>query len=89
MLALSAIISFGYALHVTTPNDVLVECESQDTPPGEKIILQGSLLTGTGPNAIEAYVTDDNVYIQFNQNFGNVSISLYDALSNLIYVQRI
>lgn len=38
-----------------------------------------------GLNAIEAGASDTEVYIQFNQSFGNVSISIYDALSNLIY----
>ena len=85
ILMYSAIISCGYAVHASIPNDVLVQSESLDTPPGEKIILLGELLLGTNPNAIEASVTDDAVYVQFNQSFGSVSISLYNSTNELIY----
>lgn len=55
----------------------------------DEIDLHGDLYTNAGPNAIEAGVDDEEVYIQFNQNFGTVSISLYDALSNLIYQSNV
>ena len=37
------------------------------------------------PNAIEAGANDDAVYIGFNQSFGNVNISIYNALGGLVY----
>lgn len=85
LLALSASISCGYAVRATSPNMAFCQSESLDTPPGEKIMLLGDLMLGINPNAIEASVTEDAVYIQFNQSFGNVSISLYNASNNLIY----
>ncbi len=85
LLALGAIISCGYVIHASNPDKVLVQSESLDTPPGEKIILLGNLLFGINPNAIEASVTDDAVYVQFNQSFGSVSISLYNGMGTLVY----
>jgi len=37
------------------------------------------------PNNVVAGANDNSVYIHFNQNFGNVSISIYNAAGNLIY----
>lgn len=85
ILILSIIISCGYAAHSTSPNKVLVQCETLDIPPGQSICLLGNLMFGINPNAIEACVTDDAVYIQFNQNFGNVSILLYNSIGGLVY----
>ena len=51
----------------------------------EKIALLGDLLNNVGPNAIEAGASDDAVYIQFNQTFGNVNISIYNSLGGLVY----
>ena len=60
--------------------------EKNDMPNGaEEIVLRGQLNYNVGPNAIEAGATDDAVYIQFNQNFGNVSILLYNPSECLIY----
>lgn len=51
----------------------------------DEIILQGELLLSIGPNAIEAGASDDAVYIGFNQSFGNVNISIYNSIGNLVY----
>ena len=51
----------------------------------EEIELRGDLAYNVGPNAIEAGVSDEAVYIQFNQSFGSVSISLYDSANNCVY----
>ena len=51
----------------------------------EEIDLQGSLMFGIGPNAINAGANKDAVYIQFNQNFGNIDISIYNENNQQIY----
>ena len=51
----------------------------------ERIELHGTLMFGIGPNAINAGVGEDAVYIQFNQSFGYVAISLYNESGVLIY----
>ena len=57
-----------------------------DPPAGYEIIdLQGSLLYGIGPNAVVAGASDDAVYIGFNEDCGNVSISIYSGIGNLVY----
>lgn len=40
---------------------------------------------GTNPNAIDAGANRNTVYLHFNQNFGNVSVSIYNAEGNLCY----
>lgn len=85
ILMFSAIISCGYAVHASGPSNALVQSESLDTPPGEKIILMGNLMTGTGPNSIEASVTEEAVYVQFNQSFSNVSITIYNGNNLVVY----
>lgn len=42
-------------------------------------------MLGIGPNAIEAGASDDAVYIQFNQSFGNVSITIYNENNLVVY----
>lgn len=57
-----------------------------DIPHGyERIELKGDIFFGVGPNAIEAGASDDAVYIQFNQSFGNVDISIYSSSGALAY----
>ena len=51
----------------------------------EEIELRGTLATNVGPNAIVAGANDDAVYIGFNQDFGNVNISIYNGMGNLVY----
>ncbi len=60
--------------------------EIADPPQGyEKIHLHGTLMLGIGPNAVVAGASDNAVYIGFNQDFGNVSISIYNSIGGLIY----
>ena len=60
--------------------------ELADPPQGyDKINLKGSLMLGINPNAIVAGASDDAVYIGFNQDFGNVNISIYNGMGGLVY----
>ena len=60
--------------------------EIADPPQGyEEINLQGTLMLGVGPNAVVAGASDDAVYIGFNQDFGNVSISIYNEAGLVVY----
>ena len=56
-------------------------------PEGYEVIeLHGDLATNVGPNAIVAGANDDAVYIGFNQDFGNVNISIYNNdMGGLVY----
>jgi len=51
----------------------------------DEIDLHGELMLSIGPNAIVAGVSDDAVYIGFNQDFGNVNISIYNGMGGLVY----
>lgn len=51
----------------------------------DKIDLRGSLMNGIGPNAIVAGASDNAVYVGFNQDFGNVSISIYNEAGLVVY----
>ena len=56
------------------------------TPPEyTPIELRGTLDLGNGPSRIEAYLYGDFVYVNFNHNYGNVSVSLYNASGLLVY----
>lgn len=58
----------------------------KDLPHGyEELELHGNLMLSVGPNAIIAGVGEDAVYIQFNQSFGFVAISLYNESGVMIY----
>ena len=60
--------------------------EIADPPQGyEKINLQGTLMLGVGPNAVVAGANDEAVYIAFNQDFGNVSVSIYNGAGLVAY----
>ena len=64
----------------------IIKSEIADPPQGfEKIDLHGDLLNSIGPNAVVAGASDDDIYIGFNQSFGNVSISIYNSLGGLVY----
>lgn len=59
---------------------------TNDVPHGyEEIELRGSLVFSPGSNPIEAGVNDNSVYIQFNQNFGNVNVTVYNPDGLTIY----
>jgi hypothetical protein len=71
---------------VNTKPISIIKSEMADPPQGyEKIDLQGSLMYGIGPNAIVAGASDVDIYIGFNQSFGNVNISIYNGMGNLAY----
>ncbi len=73
-------------LQATNPKETSIFNEVTTLPEGfETIILNGDLVYNIGPNAIEAGVNATEVYIQFNQSFGSVSISLYNGSNTLVY----
>ncbi len=64
----------------------ITKWEIADPPQGyEKINLQGTLMYGINPNAIVAGASDNAVYIGFNQDFGNVSITIYNGAGLVVY----
>lgn len=69
--------------HISSININNVE---DNVPDGyDVIVLHGTLMFGINPNAIVAGASDDAVYIGFNQDFGNVSISIYNGMGNTVY----
>ena len=71
---------------VNTKPIPIINSEMADPPQGyEKIELKGSLMLGINPNAIVVGASDDEVYIGFNQSFGNVNISIYNGMGGLVY----
>ena len=59
---------------------------SDDPPSGiEQILLHGRLDTSAGTGDVEAYIGGNNVYIYFNRNFGDVTITLYDPYNYIVY----
>lgn len=76
----------NWNIQAVNPETIFMINETNLIPNGfEKIELLGSLNYGIGPNAIEAGASDDAVYIQFNQSFGNVNISIYNGMGALVY----
>ena len=64
----------------------IIENVLADPPQGYEIIeLEGSLMLNVGPNAIVAGASDDAVYIGFNEEFGNVNISIHSITGGLVY----
>ena len=43
------------------------------------------MLNSIGPNAVVAGANDNAVYIGFNQDFGNVSISIFNEAGLVVY----
>ena len=88
IVALCALgLCFGEAQAVNkAPTPITINnWEIADPPQGfEEIKLQGTLMLGVGPNAVVAGASDNSVYIGFNQDFGNVSISIYNAAGLLV-----
>lgn len=75
-----------YTALASTEKGIPYSYEECMLPEGaEKIELHGDLDYNVGPNAIEAGITADAVYIGFNQSFGNVSISIYNGMGGLVY----
>ena len=60
--------------------------KTDNVPHGYEIIeLQGSLMLNTGPNVIDIGVSDVAIFISFNQNIGNVTVTLYGPNGSTIY----
>lgn len=82
LLLLTGLCMLGFVtgiVQAVNPKTDPLRQETDIIPHGyDIIVLQGSLVFGMGPNAIEVGVNDNNVYIQFNQNFGTVAIKLYN-----------
>ena len=88
---LSALCAFGLctweaqAINLETA-PLYSNIEVDNMPHGfEEIDLLGDLLFNIGPNAIEAGASDNDIYIGFNQSFGNVSISIYNSMGSIVY----
>ena len=77
---------YSEKIAVSSPKAIPLVMETTEKPHGSEIIyLQGSLVLNAGPNAIEAEVGDDAIYIKFNQNFGYVSVTIYNPYGLSIY----
>ena len=64
----------------------IINSEIADPPQGfEKIDLLGDLMLNHGPNAVVAGANENSVYIGFNQDFGNVSITIYNGTGLVVY----
>ncbi len=64
----------------------IINSEIADPPQGfEKIDLLGDLMLNHGPNAVVAGANENSVYIGFNQDFGNVSITIYNGAGLVVY----
>lgn len=62
-----------------------INCEN-DIPDGNEIIeLIGMLDYSQGPNDVEAYTDQMNVYVVFHRSFGLVNITLYNEFWVSIY----
>lgn len=86
LASLCAIGLCTWEAQAVSPETTPIIYESNSLPHGyEHIILRGDLLFGIGPNAIEVGASDDEIYIQFNQSFGNVNISIFNAAGNMVY----
>lgn len=70
------------------PQQIYFNMEQEDNhipSEAEQIKLQGRLDVNVGPDNIEAGATETAVYLYFNQNFGNVSITIYNDSGFLVY----
>lgn len=80
-LAVLSIFCFGTKdVLCKLPRTTFYSNQTLDDPPSglALIELKGTLSYGAGPNAIEVGVSDNAIYIYFHQNFGNVSITLFN-----------
>ena len=51
----------------------------------DEIRLYGKLDVNVGPNAVVAGASENSVYIGFNQDFGTVSITIYNGADLVVY----
>lgn len=73
------------AVNVERSSITIINAEDNVPSGYEEICLQGKLSYCTGPNDVVAGANKNEVYLHFNQNCGNVSISIYNAEGNLVY----
>ena len=86
LIALNFCVGEIQASNTTFEITPIYQNDNGDPPAGyEKIILLGDLMLNSGPNAIVAGASDDAVYIGFNEDLGNVNISIYNGTGNLVY----
>jgi hypothetical protein len=87
VLLLAGLCAFGLctweAQAVSLERVSIINMEDNVPTGYEILVLRGTLMDS--PNNVVAGANDNSVYIHFNQNFGNVSISIYNAAGNLIY----
>ena len=77
---------FSWQAQAMNVKHVSIVNVEDNVPTGFEIIeLKGDLMLGIGPNAIEAGANRKSVYIHFNQSFGNVNISIFNATGSLCY----
>lgn len=81
------LLSFGAGeLQANTPETTSIVQKNNDVPHGyEQIELQGSLMLSVGPTSIDAGVNDNSIFIQFNQNLGNVIVTIYNPSGSTVY----
>lgn len=85
-LSALALCSWNAQASVPLQNYFNVEAEDNHIPSGaEQIKLKGKLNYSANPDDIEAGATETAVYLCFNQNFGNVSITIYNDSGLLVY----
>ena len=85
-LLLSAIGLNAWKIQATNLETITVCFIENNVPNGYDVIfLHGDLASSIGPNSIVAGASDNAVYIGFNQSFGNVNISIYNAMGGLVY----
>lgn len=75
-------------VQASVPEQILINMRTEDNyipSDADKIELIGKLDLNAGPDDIEAGATQNNVYLYFNQSFGNVSITIYNDSGLLVY----
>ena len=77
---------FAWEAQAVSLGHISIINAGDNVPTGyEKIELRGDLDVSIGPNSISAGVNDNSVYLHFNRNLGNVSVSLYNPAGVLLY----
>ena len=90
-LILAGLCAFGlctWEAQASAPRQIINNVNIQDNhipSDADKIELKGKLDLNSSPNDIEAGATKNNVYLYFNQNYGNVSITIYNDSGLLVY----
>lgn len=86
LVSLCAISLGAWKVQAGNP-EMTIKCFMEiNVPTGyDEIDLHGELMYNTVPNAIVAGANDNSVYIGFNENFGNVNISIYNGMGGLVY----